>query len=95
MSKMTQVVQQLDRDNIEIRITPVLITVDPKRDSVVRLNEFLQHFDGRFIGMTGAPEALASATKNFNAIFTKKDPSMDDNYEITHSSVIYVVDPFS
>ena len=95
MSKLTQVVRQLDQDKIEKRITPVFITVDPKRDSVKRLNDYLEHFDSRFIGLTGTPEALARATKSFNTLFTKKEPALSDNYDVVHSSVIYVVDPLS
>ena len=95
MSKLTQVVQQLDRDKMEKRITPVFITVDPKRDSVEKLNAYLQHFDSRFIGLTGSPESLEQTTENFKALFAKKGPALNDNYDVAHSSVIYVVDPLS
>ncbi len=95
MSKLTQVVRQLDQDKIEKRIIPVFITIDPKRDSVERLNEYLEHFDSRFIGLTGTPEALVRATKSFNALFSKKEAALNDNYDVAHSSVIYVVDPLS
>ena len=95
MTKLTQVVQQLDRDKIEKRITPVFITVDPKRDSVERLDEYLQHFDSRFIGLTGTPEALEQTTESFKALFTKKVAALHSDYDVPHSSVIYVVDPLS
>ncbi len=95
MSKLTQVVQLLDQDKIEKRITPVFITVDPIRDTVERLNEYLKHFDDRFIGLTGTPEALLRTTKSFNTLFTKKEPALDNNYDVAHPSVIYVVDPLS
>ena len=95
MSKLSQVVRQLDKDKIEKLITPVFITVDPKRDSVERLNEYLEHFDDRFIGLTGTPEALLRTTKSFNTLFTKKESALDGNYDVAHSSVIYVVDPLS
>ena len=94
MSKLTQVVQQLDRDKMEKRITPVLITVDPKRDSVEKLNAYLRHFDSRFIGLTGTPESLERTTESFRALFAKKEPALNDNYDVAHSSVIYLVDPF-
>jgi len=85
----------LDQDKIEKLITPVFITVDPKRDSVERLNEYLEHFDDRFIGLTGTPEALLRTTKSFNTLFTKNESALEDNYDVAHSSVIYLVDPLS
>ena len=95
MSKLTQVVQQLDEDEIENRITPVFITVDPKRDSVERLDEYLQHFDDRFVGLTGSAEALQQASLSFKALSTKKIATLNENYDMAHSSVIYLVDPLS
>ena len=95
VTKMAQVVRQLDQDKLEKRITPVFITIDPKRDTVERLNEYLEHFDRRFIGLTGTPEALVRATKSFNALFIKKEAALNDDYDVAHSSVIYVVDPLS
>ena len=72
MAKLVQIVQQLDQDKIEKSIAPIFIAVDPGRDSVERLAEYLGHFDSRFIGLTGAPAALARATNSFSAFFTKK-----------------------
>jgi protein SCO1/2 len=95
MSQLTQVVQQLDRDKIENPITPVFITVDPERDTVERLDAYLQHFDSRFIGLTGSETALKQASRSFKALYTKSALAPSDNYEVSHSSVIYVVDPLS
>ncbi|MFT5133747.1 MAG: cytochrome oxidase Cu insertion factor (SCO1/SenC/PrrC family) [Gammaproteobacteria bacterium] len=95
MSKMTQVMQQLDQDQIEKRVTPVLITVDPERDTVERLAEYLQHFDNRFLGLTGTPASIEKTRASFKALFKKEETILDNNYNVSHTSVIYVVNPLS
>jgi protein SCO1/2 len=39
----------------------VFVSVDPGRDSPVEIREFLDHFDTRFVGLTGSEEELAAA----------------------------------
>ena len=36
----------------------VMISVDAERDSAAALKEYLQHFSGEFIGLTGDPQRI-------------------------------------
>jgi len=94
MSKMTQVMSDLDNSGHGKRITPVFISVDPERDDPPRVARYLKHFDERFVGLTGSRTALKNAADAFNTLLEKQRDTVDDNYQVTHSSVIYVVDPF-
>ena len=43
------------------RIKVVFVTVDPKRDTPAVIRRYLDHFDPRFIGLTGDSASIASA----------------------------------
>lgn len=46
-------------------VIPLFITIDPERDTVARMAEYVGHFDRRTIGLTGDAQELASVSKAF------------------------------
>ena len=49
----------------------VMISVDAERDSAAALKEYLQHFSGEFIGLTGDPQRIHEIARQFSAAFFK------------------------
>ncbi len=95
MSKLTQVMAALDESGHGTRITPVFISVDPERDSPEKVAAYLQYFDDRFVGLTGSRSALESAADSFKTLLENLPVERNGKYQITHSSVVYIVDPLS
>ena len=62
-----------------------LISVDPERDTVAVLKDYVSAFHPDFIGLTGSPEAIAVAAKAYR-IFYKKVPLEDGDYTVDHSA---------
>ncbi len=76
------------------KLRPVLITVDPERDTPEALGEYVAAFDADAIGLTGSPEAVAAAAKGFWAYFRKaRNPSAPDGYSMDHTTYLYLIDP--
>ena len=48
------------------KIQPILITVDPERDTVDALKDAVGDIHPRLVGLTGTPENLDAAYKAFN-----------------------------
>lgn len=72
----------------------VYVTVDPERDSVEQLRNYLAHFDPTFIGATGTPQQLAEVRKAYGIQMAKKTyKDSQAAYLIHHSSFIYLIDP--
>lgn len=69
----------------------IYVTVDPERDSVERLREYMNHFNPAFTGLTGTPEQLADVRKAYG-IIAAKEVHNDGNYEVHHSSYLYLID---
>ena len=70
----------------------VLITVDPARDSVERLREYVTFFDPSFIGLTGSGEQLAQVARDFGAAFEKGEASAEGGYLMGHTTFGYLLD---
>jgi cytochrome oxidase Cu insertion factor (SCO1/SenC/PrrC family) len=46
-------------------VVGVLVTVDPERDTPERMADYLARFRPGFVGLTGAPDALAAAARGY------------------------------
>ena len=67
------------------------ITVDPARDTVERLNEYHKKFDPSIVMLTGEKEKIDELAKRMR-VFYSRVSSLDENYDIDHSSIIYLLD---
>ena len=75
-----------------IALRPVMITVDPARDTVETMGPKLAEHHGSFIGLTGDPVALEVAYNAFSIdhALAYEDPTYGPVY--THGSFIYLLD---
>ena len=74
------------------KLQPLLITVDPERDTPSVLKDYLTPFDPRILGLTGTPEQIQAASRSFR-VYASKQPLEGNNYTMDHSSFIYLMDP--
>jgi len=54
----------------------VMITVDPDRDTLTHLREYLARFDPNFIGLRAESENLESVQSAYG-VYAEKDPDSD------------------
>ena len=73
-------------------LTPLVITVDPERDTPERLKNALAEHHPALIGLTGSPEQLADAYRNFKQKPVNIGEDWQDDEVISHSSYIYLLD---
>ena len=94
MSKITQIMDSLDNQFDGVNVKPVFISVDPERDDVNQVDGYIKKFHQSFDGLTGSDYAIQQVSESFNTFFKKQSYEQKD-YDVMHSSMIYVVDPFS
>ncbi len=77
----------------DTKVTPVLITVDPERDTVDNMKEALAYHHKDMIGLTGSEPALDVAYKAFNIekSLVYEHPEQGPIY--AHGSFIYLIGP--
>jgi cytochrome oxidase Cu insertion factor (SCO1/SenC/PrrC family) len=74
-------------------VQPLFITVDPERDTVRHLAEYVPLFHPRLIGLTGAPEAIQQAAAAYKVFYTRAPAARPSDYGVDHTAFIYLVDP--
>jgi protein SCO1/2 len=74
------------------RIQPLFITIDPERDDVARLAEYVAPFHPRLIGLTGTPEEIAAVADAYHVWYEKVDGQGSD-YLMDHTSITYLMGP--
>ncbi len=75
------------------KVTPLFISIDPKRDTPERLTSYLKNFDSQIIGLTGSRDQIDQATASFRAYYAQLAGATSETYSFDHSSVIYFMDP--
>lgn len=75
-----------------ISVQPVLITVDPERDTPETLAEELAERHPGFVGLTGSEEELAAARKLFQIERTHVFDNPEYGLIYAHGSHIYLMD---
>lgn len=76
------------------KIVPIMITIDPERDTKERLAEFVPAFHPALIGLTGSVEEVTKAAKAYRVYFAKvkaEDPNL--GYLVDHSALLYLMGP--
>ena len=74
------------------RVHVLFVSVDPARDTPALLHQYVNAFDPRVTGLTGTPTQIAAIAKRYRAAFNRDSVKPDGNYEVSHSSGIYVFD---
>jgi protein SCO1/2 len=89
---MAQALNELEPQELE-KIVGIFVSVDPERDSVERLADYVTYFHPRFIGVTGELDAVSAAAKRYGVQYSYSDAGDSAmGYIVNHSAAIYLVD---
>lgn len=70
----------------------IMVSVDPARDTVEKLNQYVRYFDPDFRSVTGEFMALHKFATSLSIPFSKV-PGGGDNYLVEHSANVVVINP--
>lgn len=74
------------------RVVPIMITVDPERDTLPRMEEYMQFFGDTFIGLVGSQEQLEDVAARYGVIWRRVEaPDSAMAYTIDHSASLFLV----
>jgi protein SCO1/2 len=73
-------------------VTPIFISIDPKRDTPDVVGDFAANMHDRMIGLTGSPEQVAAASKAYRTYYRVQEGD-EDYYLVDHSTFSYLVLP--
>jgi len=71
-------------------IQPLFITVDPERDDVEAMGDYVTAFDSRILGLTGTREEIDQTTAAYR-IYSARIPLGEGDYTMDHSAFTYLM----
>ncbi len=92
MAHLAQVMENLGDKSDKARI--VFISVDPHRDTPDVLQEYVNLFNDKAIGLTGSEKQIQDIARRYRVAYQIEKPkdSNDKSYEVAHSRGIYIFD---
>jgi len=94
LGKMSAAMTMLENEGYDISpLQPIFITVDPERDTVEELANYVTDFHPSLIALTGSPEEIDAVAKAYRVYYKKREQEGMDGYLMDHQSVIFVMDP--
>ncbi len=89
LMQMTDWAAELGPDADKLRF--VFVTIDPERDTIDVLSDYVTAFSERIIGITGEPDAVMAMAKDYK-IFSRKVPLEDGDYTMDHTASMILHD---
>jgi len=69
----------------------IFITVDPERDTVANVKDYLANFDPRIEGVVPTMEQLPEVARAYH-VYYKKQPTSDGSYTMDHTATLFLID---
>lgn len=91
LSQLSALADGLVAEPIGQEVKFVFVSVDPGRDSVAAVSQYVQHFDPSIRGVTGEEVQLTQFAGDLGIQF--KVSSASDDYTVAHSITFSIIDP--
>lgn len=76
-----------------VGVTPLMITIDPERDTPAILAEYVPLFHERLVGLTGTAEAIKQVADSYRIFYRRVEEPEYSYYLMDHTSFTYLLDP--
>jgi len=95
MAIMNQIWQLLDKQNATNDLQVILISVDPQRDDLKKLGDYVHYFNPNFMGVTGNDAQLNTLAAQLGIVYEVDAATAQEreNYIVNHSAGIIVINP--
>lgn len=91
LQKLAAAVDKI-KEKSGIDIVPAFISVDPERDTVEQVREYVKEFHPKLIGLTGSSDEIRNVARAYR-VYYMKTAEEDSDYLVDHSIVMYLMSP--
>lgn len=91
LRKVAEILEILGEDGE--MVTPIFISVDPERDTVEQMAQYVEQFHPRLVGLTGSMEQIDAVKDAYKVYASKVENEMMEGYMVDHSSFLYFMSP--
>ena len=75
------------------RVQPIMVTIDPERDTPAVMKQFVSAFHPRLVGLTGTAAQINDIRSRFAIYAQRQGPATSGNYLMDHSAMAYLMGP--
>lgn len=93
IEKMIEVVEDIDNIPSLPNLTPVLITIDPERDTAEAMAAYVKEFSPKLIGLTGTKDQVEQVSRAYRVYYSQGPRDEDNDYIVDHTIIMYLVGP--
>ncbi|HEY6521249.1 MAG TPA: SCO family protein [Roseiarcus sp.] len=90
LTNVADVLKRLGPDTERVRL--LFVTVDPDRDTLPVLEEYVKNFAPQIDGLRGDADQIAALARRYRLAYSVTPATGGRPYEVTHGSAIYVFD---
>lgn len=91
MADMKQARAQLEAQGLAEQVNFWMVTVDPARDTVEQLSQYVPYYHPEFIGLTGSVDDITTLATQLSAVFYQEGTG--EGYTVAHSDNYALIDP--
>lgn len=93
LAEINNVYPQLQAKVTDTPLQVWFLSVDPNRDTVERLAEYVSYFNDDFIASTGPHAVLFPLVRSMGMMYAISESTDNPNYLVDHSASIVVINP--
>jgi protein SCO1 len=96
MAELSKMYHLLEDKKVKDLPQVVMISIDPERDNIDRLNSYVTSFQSSFYGARGEETVIKAMTREMGVAYAKvvnKDSADPQNYDMQHSGAVMLFNP--
>lgn len=96
MAELGKMYRILDEQGVKNLPRVVMISIDPERDTLDKLGQYVTSFNNNFYGARGEESSIMAMTREMGIAYAKvanKDGSDPQNYDVQHSGALILFNP--
>ena len=91
LAEMTKVMNELGVASQNVQV--VFVSVDPRRDTPEKIQEYASRFNSTFLGLSGTQEELEPIWQGYSIFRAEVDSDSAMGVIIDHTARLYLIDP--
>ena len=91
MAEMKSALEKIGEEKAE-QVRVVFVTVDPERDTPERVQEYVNHFNSEFIGLSGTEEELRQTWHDYGVFRQVVEGTSAAGYLVDHTARVTLID---
>ncbi|HSG44685.1 MAG TPA: SCO family protein [Anaerolineales bacterium] len=91
LAELNRALEKL-KDDDAARVQVVFVTVDPERDTSERVQEYVNHFNSNFVGLSGTEIELAKVWNGYGVYREVVEGTSAAGYLVNHTARVTLID---